>query len=373
MFSLRQILVVACFALYAAGTQLHATNVEQGAAQGFSKAQVEALALFVAEESIRRLRIPLVLRILDWGHDTPTRKEQISALRADPPRMDERGYVFPFGPANGMSFYYDKEQKILYLQERIMRMRGKMPNWGLTVAELVQALTANSNSKQRAGAEFKYDATLDQLVLQKTFSQVPESAEDFYRQVNKMKRNGLVWFKGRFLKMTEAIVKQRQPPASATANAEQFEASLILRHFAVQADDTAWPLQRFKAAWNRPVGRTAPFLLSNTQLHSGQRMYAFILFRGATTDLHGVAQVGASFKLIDPHGSVRLAGQNPLLWNHAPPPTGHLQLGINQIDFTVSDEPYGDYQVQAEVCDVAGARCVNLVHTFTLSAAATEF
>ncbi len=50
---------------------------------GFDLATVEDLALFFAEESVRRLRVPLPVRLFMGG---VSKKEEIEKIRRDPPK-----------------------------------------------------------------------------------------------------------------------------------------------------------------------------------------------------------------------------------------------------------------------------------------------
>lgn len=332
----------------------------------YDQATVEDLALYVAEESIRRLHIPLVLWILSIGHDSPTRQEMIDEIRADPPKADEKGIVYPFGEHNGMSFVYVPETHSMLVNERMMKTRGKMPYWGLTAIEHAAALNEATTEKERGGATFVYNPYRDTLALQMVYDQPPAKRDRFYKDIKQLKKVSLKWYDGKYVDKTNEILAKHALPASATAEKDGFEATVLLRHFGAEPEKSPWSVKRFIGAWDRRVGRRAPRLTTDNELPEGRMMYAFVLFKGATENADGVAEVGASFRLIAPDGSVRLNDMNPLLWNSSAKPEDHLQLGMNNISFRMREEPLGTYRVEADVCDVASSRCVTVTHPFEL-------
>jgi len=332
----------------------------------FNQAKVEEFALFYAVESVRKLRIPLVLRIMSIGHDNPTREERIEDIKANPPKADNRGNVYPFGSGNSMSFVLEPETGALLVHERMMKGRGKMPLWGLTMREHAQALNAATTLKERGGFNFVYDSFRDSLALQRRYDHPPKDKKQFFKEMNHLKKIGLKWFDGRFLEKTNEIIAQRTPPTTAVQTDSGFKARLLLRHFGVPPEESQRSLERFVNAWDRPDGNRAPRLLTDKDLSFGQKMYAFILFEGATHGEDGTSQVSAFFRLVGPRERLLLENKSPIVWSIPARSEDHIQLGFNDISFRIQNEPAGTYRVEAEVCDVATNRRVKLVHPFVL-------
>ena len=334
---------------------------------GFDLAAVEELALFYATESMRRLRIPLVLRLISIGQDTPSRKEMIAEIEADPPKADENGVVYPFGENNDLAFVFDPGTQSMLVSYRMYKTRGEMSLWGVTAHEHAVLLNDASTEKERGGALFSYEPLRDVLALLKRYDQAWETRKRFYKEIERLRKVHDWWFQERFADRSNKLIAALEPPPSASAIEDGFEATLLLRHFDVHTTHSPVLVQRFLDGWQRPDGYREPRLVSHSELFEERKMYAFVLFRGATNDQNGIAFVGASFRLIAPDGSVRLDNMRPLLWNSAARPRDHRQVGMNNVSFTMTDEAPGTYRVEAEVCEVASSRCVEVMHPFEFS------
>lgn len=338
----------------------------------FDQETVEELALFIAEESMRRIYIPITLRILSIGHDNPTRQEMIDKISADPPRADAKGNVYPFKKNNNMSFVYHAETGEMLVHESMIETKGKMPRWGLTAPELADALNAASSKRQRGGTDFVYDPYRDALSFQLRYANPPKDRERFYQDIHKLKKTALKWSGDKFSNTVKGIAEKRKPPDTAIASSDGFEAALILRHFHADADQSQWALNRFFARWDRPKRHIAPRLVTDQELRPGSKMYSFISFMGATEMADGKNQISASFRLRGPDGSILLANQPPAIWNAPARDADRRQLAMNDISFRIENEPAGRYQFEADICDMPSERCVKLVHPFELLAPEKE-
>lgn len=334
----------------------------------FDVATVEDLALFYATESVRRVRVPLVLRLASAGKDGTSREEEIEKIRRDPPRLDDRGVVFPFGDKNPLSFALDLDRRTLSCRSRLVSKRGTVGHLGLTGPELAAALNASSSrERDRGGADFAYDPILDALSLQRVYRHPPADRDRFYEEMDGLIATRMSWAEGRYLERAEAIAEDRRPPASATAASEGFTASLVLRHFsAPPGGDQPWA-ERYLRAWDRPHGAPAPRLVSDGELVVDQTVHAHVHFRGAAGGERDATDVVATFRLIGPLGDEVFSDLAVPIWRGPVPPPDHLQIGVNDISFALDrDNPPGDYRLEATVCDAATGLCVELVHPFLL-------
>lgn len=338
------------------------------AQNAFDVATVEELALFYAEESVRRLRVPLAYRLLSLATDDKIdKRKMIEEIRADPPRADDRGVVYPFGDKNDLSFVHHADTGTLSCWERIVKKRGQVGFVGLTGPELAAALNAKSSERERGGAEFAYDPIRDAFSLRRSYSRPPADRERFYQEIDRLIAARMKWAKGRYLKEVRAIAESRHPPGSASAGAEGFAATLVLRHFSAEAADHKRWVARYVRSWDRPPGVRPPYLVSDRELLVDQTMSAYVHFQGARNGPDGTAAVDATFRLIGPDGKATLEDLQVPIWRAEAQPEDHLQLGINDLSFSMdAAETPGAYRLQAEVCDVATGRCVRLAHPFAL-------
>jgi len=340
------------------------TASEAAATGGFDLATVEELALYFAEESMRRLRVPLPLRLLMGG---PSKQEKLEEIRQNPPKADDAGVVYPFGDKNPLSFAFDRAARTLTVWERMMKKRGSIGLWGLTGPEAAAALNAASTRRDRGGADFAYDALGDALSFRLVYRRPPADRGRFYEEVNRVVGTQLDWSEKRFLKEMNAIVDARKTPASATATRDGFRATVALRHFAAGRDDTGRWVWRYVKAWSRPAPGPAPRMLSDAEVSAEQPLHAFLHFQGAVADAAGKARVEADLRLVGPEGRVRSSTPGILVFEGEAPPVGHLQLGDRGATLELAaGEPHGRYRVEAEVCDRVANRCVSLVHLIAL-------
>ncbi|MCB9377485.1 MAG: hypothetical protein H6511_01800 [Holophagales bacterium] len=358
--------VAATMAAPAGGAAAAATETasEAAASGGFDLATVEELALYFAEESVRRLHVPLVLRLVMGGG---SRQEELEKIRRDPPTANADGVVYPFGDSNPLSFVHDPEARTLIVWERMIKKRGSIGLWGLTGPETAAALNAASTRRDRGGADFAYDALGDALSFRLVYRRPPADRKRFYEEVNRVVATQLDWSEKRFLKEMNAIVEARKTPASATASAEGFGATVALRHFSATREETGRWVWRYVQAWSRPAPRQAPRMISDAAVHTEQPLHAFLLFQGAAADAAGKARVEADLRLVGPEGGVRSSTPGILVYDGEAPPVGHLQLGDCGATLELAaGEPPGAYRVEADVCDRVADRCVSLAHPIVL-------
>jgi hypothetical protein len=334
----------------------------------FDLATVEELGLFFAVESVRRLRIPLLLRLLPLGHDEPSKQERIDAILDDPPRADAQGVVYPLGDKNPLSLVYNAEARTLSCWERLVKLYGSTTAFGPTGPEMAAALNAaSSRDRDRGGADFAYDPIRDAISLRRDYLHPPTDRNRFHKELSRLLRTELKWEKGLYLERATAIAESRRPPSSATATTDGFGATLVLRHFSAEPAAARHWVERYVRAWDHPPGGLEPRLVSDRELRVDQLLHAFIHFRGARDDAWGAAAVEATFRLLAPDGSEQFADLELPIWEGKAPPADHLQLGVNDISFSIDrEEPTGTYQLEAEVCDVVTSRCVTLAHRFVL-------
>ena len=334
----------------------------------FDVATVEDLALFYAEESYRRLRIPLLMRLVMIAHPGPGRKEAIADLHADPPKADSNGVVYPFGDSNPLSFAYDAKTRTLTCWERLAKKRGSMGFMGMTGPEHTAALNASSSrQRDRGGADWAWDPIRDAISLRRVYLHPPEDRERFYRDIDSLLRTQMKWAKKRYLRETIALAESRHPPASATATADGFTATLILRHFSAPAEESQFWVERYFRAWDRHPRFRAPLLVSDGELPRDRRMHFFVHFQGAENNENGVAPIEAVFRLTAPDGSTLFENFAATVWREKANEPDHLHIGVNNTFVQPeATRPGGGYLLEAEVCDATTGRCVNLTHPFEL-------
>jgi hypothetical protein len=333
----------------------------------FDLATVEDLALFFAEETIRRVWISPILRLLTPGKDGWNRKEEIERIRNNPPRADENLAVYPMGDKNDLSFVFDPDTRSLSCWERLVKKHGSTGMMGLTGSEMAAALNAvSARGRDRGGADFAYDAIRDALSLRLDFRHPPENRKRFYKEVRGLVAAQVKWTQ-RYLDVSRPIVEGRHPPGSATALTEGFGATLVLRHFSVEPSESQHYVERYLNAWDRPHGGMEPSLVSDRAVLVDQVLHAYIHFRGARNNAQGMAAVDATFRLVSPDNGPIFADLEAPIWRGPAPPASHLQIGEKDLALTLDqDEPLGTYSLEARVCDRTTSRCVELEHPFTL-------
>lgn len=337
---------------------------------GFSLEVVENLALYFATESTRRLHIPLAMKIFMIATDEPTRQEEIDKIRANPPKANERGVVYPFGKHNPLSLTYNENRRTMTVWERFVKKRGRIGYYGLTGVELAAALNeATSREDERAGTDFAYDPVADAVSLHREYQRPPEDLDRFYEEVNGMVKAQLHWLESeRFIEVAKAAVKRHAPPVTASAENDGFRASLVLRHFSVYPVLTQFYVARYVKTWNRRHGAPSPLLVSDDRVYTGQNLNGFIHFQGATSGDDGSGAVNATFRLLYPNGTPVFENHQVEIWRTPSPPADHLQLGLNNLVVPFgAGTPLGSYKLEAKVCDEVAGRCVSLTHPFELT------
>lgn len=330
---------------------------------------VEQLALFYAEESIKQMSIPLALRIFSTGDNKPSKKAELKKLRNNPPKINADGVVYPLGENNPLSFIYSSQNRTMTVSERIINKRGVVGYYGLTAIELAGELNKESSRKKdRAEADFAYDSIADNLSLQRLYNSPPENKKKFYQAVDRIIKAKLKWTqKERFLNAARAAAARNQLPESASTEIDGFKAHLILRHFSVTPDENQFYTDRYVKGWDRKPSLNSPLLVSDQKVSTNQILNGFIHFQGAVNGADGMANVVADFSLMDPNGQIIFEIPVVQIWRHQAPPQYHLQIGTNNISFSMDDESkIGQYTVEAKVCDQVSNRCSVLRHPIEL-------
>ena len=330
----------------------------------FGLAEVEALALFYAEESVRRLHLPLGARLALGG---PSKQEKIAKIRESPPKADAAGVVYPFGDSNPLSFAFDPGAGTLTVWERMIKKRGSVGLWGLTAPETATALNAASNARERGGADFAWDPVRDALSFRLVYRTVPTDRDRFYREVDRLLDTQRRWSDGPFLRAMTKLVEERATPPSATATIDGFRATVALRHFAAGPEDTGTWVWRYVQAWNREPPRQAPRLVSDASFRFGQPLHAFVHFADAAADPQGAARVTAVLDIFGPDGARHGEPIEIDVFHGAAPPRGFLQFGDEGATVALGDDQSpGRYDFRMRVCDRVADRCVDLVHPIEL-------
>ncbi len=327
----------------------------------------EEVALFFALESMRRLRVPLVLRLV--FPDGSSREEELERIRQSPPRLNASNVVYPFGDKNALSMVLHEGRGVLSCRYSLSEKRGTVGGWGLTGPEMAAVLNEHSTARERGGAEWSYDPIRDSVGLQRDFSSLPADDDKLYRELNQFMKTGNWWFNERFVKRLVPLVEARQPPASASAEEEGFGATLVLRHFSQQNHEMgAHFAGRYLRGWDRKWGHRAPRVVSDRALDIDQLMYIWVHFEGAGTgEPLAEAAVYAKVRIVRPDGSLAVDEITLPLWRGEAPPGGHLQIGMNNVSFSLdADEPRGDWTIEARVCEDGRDRCVDLRHDFVV-------
>lgn len=336
----------------------------------FNQAQVEELALFFAVESVHQVQQTLSRKVIKQMRKTgEDLTDRIQAINDNPPLANAQGVVHPFGPNNPLSFVYNAHDGSMTVWSRIIKKRGQIGYYGLTAVELAVALNQTTDQQRdRAGGYFAFDATADALSLKLHYPSPPVDRQAFYGAVDHLIRARLAWSEqDRFLNAAVAAAEAQAPPNEATASLGDWSATLVLRHFSVYPQLTAFYVNRYRQSWDRPHGVRAPLLVSDQKLWINQVINGMVHFRGLQADDQGTATITAQFSLTGPDGAVEFAGQELLLWQGPPPPTDHLQIGMQNLSWSFDqDAKPGKYLIEASICDQAGTRCLKLSHPFEL-------
>lgn len=334
--------------------------------------QVEALALFYAEESVRRLNIPLAFRLVTLlSGDKVSREDELAKIRANPPHATDENVVYPFGPKNPLSLAFDADQQTMTVWERVIRYRRKIGFYGFTGPELAEALNEVSDDSARGGGTFGFNHLDDSVSLFRQYSTSPSDLTQFYKEVDRMVETNSRWSNSsdKFVKLAKSAARRHAPVQSAVASQEGFRATLTLRHFSVSSPLIKGYIDDYARIWERPYDRPAPLLVSDRVAQAGQGLAAFIHFKGAGVNQKGLASLEANFGLIGPDGHAIFEDNIIPLWHEAGPPATHLQLGRNNmLGHLGSELKLGQYTLRANVCDLAADRCVMLATPFELVA-----
>lgn len=357
-------------AVYAVSTP--SVGVAARSGDRFSAQDVEALALDYAVEVYRRLEIPPELRHM-VDEVEQGRREEIEKIRSSPPTLQSDGVVHPFGPSNPVSFSLNEDGTMTVWNEMI-EMEGKMSAWGPTVKEAATALNEASTRKERGGADWAWNRRRDELSLSTTWQDVPRTKaqrERFYRRTLNQHEAFMRWFEGDFSDRLEKIVASKAPPASASAAADDFAATLILRHFSTTGSEQEMFASRYVRAWDRPPRhRRAPRLVSDRSVRQGQRFYVFFHFRGSQNNAEGVSPVAATLRIRRPDGDLLLEDVVVPVWQAGAKAKDFMQIGVSNLDLSLDRaESPGTYRLEARVCDQVSGRCVELSHPLDLEAA----
>lgn len=303
-----------------------------------------------AEEIIYQYLAQDLPRLVGMRHRT----EYLAELKADPPRFDAEDRYHFNPPGGALEFEYDGERGALIVRAAIHRYRGREQGHGLSFEQISEAVQRYG----RAGANLgggRLDAApgLDGVFLRRDFVEPPRSTQQFARQVDKLVKAAARWSRNDYLKALEAYALTLAPPASATAEAGAFRATLAL------TDNPAF----YARVWSRPPGALKPWHVSVHAAKAGTELVMAIHIVDPAADSQGRARVEATTRLVGPDGVERGTPTVAELWNEPPPPSGHFQLTDRPISVGfAATEPEGTFRVLAEVCDRVAERCVQLVH-----------
>ena len=372
-----QKILIICFSFFnlLLGTQLLAfetSNMKKNieTKESFDLAMVEELALFYAEESVRNITVPLTLRVVEaLNGEKVSKEDQINNIRSNPPKVNEKVVVFPFGKNNPLSFVYNPDNRTMTVWERFIKKRGAIGFYGLTSEELaVEINKTTSRKKDRASADFAYDKITDSLSLKRVYRFPPKNRKKFYKEIDKILKIRMKWMrKERFLKTAKAAANRNKPPESAASENKGFHAVLVLRHFSVPPELTQFYTGRYVKTWDRVHGIRPPLLVSDKTFQVGQLLNAFVHFQGASNGENGKGKVELEIKLIGPNGEVVFEKQKIKIWQNEAPPIKHLQIGENNLSISMDKEStIGQYLILANVCDQMTNRCVEIKHPIEL-------
>lgn len=337
--------VAGCFATGAVASAALAGEDEappEAAGPSFTRSEAEAL--------IYRYLAQDVPRLVGMRH----RREYLAELEADPPRFDEQNR-YHFNPPGGiLEFEYDGERGALIVRAAIHRYRGRQQGHGLSFEQIAEAVRRYAErGADLGGGRLDTAPELDGVFLRRDFVGPPPSTRQLARQVDDLVKAANRWTDDDYLKALKAYAVTLEPPASATAAAGSFRATMAL---------TANP-ELYARVWSRPPGALKPWHVSVHRTTPGTELLLAIHVVDPAAGADGLARVEATTRLVGPDGVERGTPSTGVVWHKPPPPAGHFQLTDRPVavGFAAS-EPEGTYRVQAEVCDRVAERCVELVH-----------
>lgn len=282
------------------------------------------------------------------------RAEYLAELKADPPRFDARDR-YHFNPPGGMlEFEYDGERGALIVRAAIHRYRGRQQGHGLSFEQISEAVHQyGQGGASLGGGRLDTAPKLDGVFLRRDFVEPPRSARQFARQVDKLVDAAVHWSRKDYLKALKAYALSLAPPASATARAGGFAATMAL---------TDHP-ELYARVWSRPPGALKPWHVSVHAAKPGTELVLAIHIVDPAADSEGLARVEATTRLVGPDGVERGTPTETVLWHQPPPPAGHFQLTDRPVTVGfAATEPEGTFRVLAEVCDRVAGTCVQLTH-----------
>jgi len=291
--------------------------------------------------------LPFLARLFDGG-------DYLADLNADPPRFDEQDR-YHFNPPGGMlEFEYDGDRGALIVRAAVHRYRGRQQGHGLSFEQISEAVHRyGKGGAGLGGGRLDTAAKLDGVFLRRDFVGPPRSIRQFARQVDDLVEAANRWFRKDYLTALEAYAVTLAPPASATAQAAGFRATMAL---------TDNP-ELYARIWSRPPGALKPWHISVHHVKRGTELLLAIHIVDPAADPEGRARVEVTTRLVGPDGVERGQPSQGVLWHKAPPPAGHLQLAERPIGVGfAATEPEGTYLVLAEVCDRVAQVCVQLTH-----------
>ena len=338
---------------------------------GFDLEHVEELGLYFAEESTRRLYIPITFRIVALAMgEKISRKEELEKIRENPPKADANGVVHPFGSSNPLSLVYNSETRSMTAWERFIRYRHGVGYYGFTGPELAAGLNKVARKKDLAGGSFAFDPLKESISLKREYKDPPQDLDKFYDEINQLVKAYLRWIQKSelFLENATAAAKLYAPPASASATHNGFSAVMTLRHFSVPYTMIGHYIDKYAQYWEHRRGNTDTLLVSDSEMFYGQGVSAFIHFKGALDDSEGKAAVEVTYSLKGPNGNMIFDNHTMPIWWEAAPPGERLQLGRkNLLGGLGYDLQPGQYQMGARVCSQPADNCVDLEIPFSLA------
>jgi hypothetical protein len=244
------------------------------------------------------------------------RSEYIAGLKADPPRFDAQDR-YHFNPPGGLlEFEYDGERGALVVRAAIHRYRGREQGHGLSFEQISKAVHRYGKDGAGLGGGWLDTAPmLDGVFLRHDFVGPPRSGRRFARQVGDLVEAANRWSRKDYLKALQAYALTLAPPASATAEAGGFRATMAL---------TDNP-ELYARIWSRPPGALKPFHISVHDVKPGTELVLAIHIVDPLADSEGVARVEATTRLLGPDGIERGTSSEVSLWLEPPPPAGHFQ------------------------------------------------
>jgi len=282
------------------------------------------------------------------------RREYLADLEADPPRFDEHDR-YHFNPPGGiLEFAYDGERGALIVRAAIHRYKGRQQGHGLSFEQIAEAVYRYERAGPSLGGG-RLDAApgLDGVFVRYDFVGPPRSTRQFARQVDDLIKAANRWAKDDYLKALKAYAATLAPPASATAQAGAFRATMAL---------TANP-ELYARVWSRPPGALKPWHVSVHTAKPETELVMAIHIVDPARGSDGLARVEVTTRLIGPDGVERGTPTTGVLWHKPPPPRGHFQLTDRPVTVGFAGtEPAGTFRVLATVCDRVAERCLELAH-----------